>query len=58
MSSGFLFEERKTPQFPDRQEWVNVTEFNRQHQVGKRTEPENLSELDKLRERATKGKLW
>jgi hypothetical protein len=59
MSSGFVYHDRpsQTPQFPDTQ-LVNVGEFNRQHQIGKPTEPDRLSELDRLRTRAKKGELW
>jgi hypothetical protein len=58
LTSGFVFEERKAPEFPDNQQLIDIAEWNRQHQTTKPVEPEKLSELDKLRKRALKGGLW
>jgi hypothetical protein len=57
LSSGFVFEERKAPEFPDNQELIDVTKWG-QHQTAKPAEPGNVSDLDKLRKRAEKGELW
>ena len=58
MSGGFVFEERKAPEFPDNQQFIDIAEWNRQHQTAKPAEAAKLSEVDKLRKRAEKGELW
>jgi hypothetical protein len=57
-NSGFLFEERKSPEFPANQQRIDIAKWNREHEIGKPAAVSELSELEKLRKQAEKNELW